>query len=1028
MESKKISIVIPGYNPEKYVRRCLESVVNQTYKNLEIIVVNDGSTDKTQEIVNEFAERDSRIKPLQHDKNKGLFQARLTGADVATGDYIAFLDSDDYVDLDYYRELLYTIEKEKTDMVFSNTVLVNNSKKYIFNYFNTCKTKLKNEEILNEYFSQTGLNYRWHTIWNKLYTMDLWKNARKHYDDIKQHLVMTEDFAFSSILFYYANSIAYNNNANIFYFVNDDSSTSVTTMSLKKIKKSLEDIKLSFDFVEEFLKSKKIYKKYETEFVDWKTLFGVIWYQNIENANLEKEEYAKAIEILKGLNVDYNKTIKNQNNFYMLTTDFNENLLNIKEQIVNSEVVSFDIFDTLVQRGLYEPTDLFYFLNFEFNKIFKDKSLLEFSKIRISSEQNCRKKIYDAKKYDEITLDEIYDYISEEYGLDRKKLQLLEKKEKELEVQFCERRNSAYGLYELAKHLGKKVIATSDMYLPLETVEKILNKCGYADLDKIYLSSELRITKWNGKLFEKVISDFEVVPRKIVHIGDNEYSDYKKPQELKMKSCHFPKSIDIMQNNYPNLNNTNLFGKLNENFSLLNIDHQFYRDYMGVRCSLGIIANKFFDNPFISFNSQSDFNSNPYLIGYYNLGMHILSLSKWLLDNYKNKKYDSLSFMARDGYIPYLACKELSSLYDIDENKLNYVHVSRKSLMPLSFTSLKDLYKINEYFNMNYVTVEDILNSLKDVITLTKDYEKILEKSGFKLDKTIPNEKYNEFIKLIYDKFYDKNKYNEYLKIAKDYFEQNFKGNAATFDIGYSGQPELILSNILGKEIDTYFIHANSDNAFKNSKYAGYNVNLFYQYKPSFTGTLREYMISNNANGCIGYKKEKNECVPIFGNSNDYHYFDKKMLEELQTGCIDFIKDFKNKYSEFFFDVDMNGYYMSIPYEYYMMYSKYEDRLMFKGLTFEHNVGENIDMVDFWYNRIDEYASICSKYNGGTCGKYTYESFFEERVAHRNKLIRFIFYLTYDRVALRDKIKKRLNPNGIVFKTMYAVYKKIKKH
>ena len=96
---KLLSVIIPIYNVELYLNRCMESIVNQTYKNLEIIMVDDGSPDNCPELCEEWGKRDSRIKVI-HKKNGGLSDARNMGLSVATGEYIAFVDSDDFVDLD----------------------------------------------------------------------------------------------------------------------------------------------------------------------------------------------------------------------------------------------------------------------------------------------------------------------------------------------------------------------------------------------------------------------------------------------------------------------------------------------------------------------------------------------------------------------------------------------------------------------------------------------------------------------------------------------------------------------------------------------------------------------------------------------------------------------------------------------------------------------------------------------------------------------------------------------------------------
>ena len=110
MKEELISIIIPVYNVEKYIRFCLDSVINQTYKNLEIIIVDDGSKDSSGQIADEYAVKDSRIKVI-HKENGGLSDARNVGLDAITGKYVAFLDSDDVITLDFY-EYLYNLIKQ----------------------------------------------------------------------------------------------------------------------------------------------------------------------------------------------------------------------------------------------------------------------------------------------------------------------------------------------------------------------------------------------------------------------------------------------------------------------------------------------------------------------------------------------------------------------------------------------------------------------------------------------------------------------------------------------------------------------------------------------------------------------------------------------------------------------------------------------------------------------------------------------------------------------------------------------------
>ena len=112
---EKISVVVPIYNTEHLLVNCVNSIINQSYKNLEIILIDDGSTDHSLELCNLLSMIDNRIKVI-HQENKGLSEARNKGIEVASGDYIGFVDSDDFVSFDMFENLLRNIKKYKTDV------------------------------------------------------------------------------------------------------------------------------------------------------------------------------------------------------------------------------------------------------------------------------------------------------------------------------------------------------------------------------------------------------------------------------------------------------------------------------------------------------------------------------------------------------------------------------------------------------------------------------------------------------------------------------------------------------------------------------------------------------------------------------------------------------------------------------------------------------------------------------------------------------------------------------------------------
>lgn len=112
----KLSIIVPVYKVEKYIRRCLDSIINQTFTDFELILVDDGSPDTSGEICEGYAKKDERIRVI-HQENKGLSGARNTGVEVSKGEYIGFVDSDDWIELEMYEKLITAAEKYGADIV-----------------------------------------------------------------------------------------------------------------------------------------------------------------------------------------------------------------------------------------------------------------------------------------------------------------------------------------------------------------------------------------------------------------------------------------------------------------------------------------------------------------------------------------------------------------------------------------------------------------------------------------------------------------------------------------------------------------------------------------------------------------------------------------------------------------------------------------------------------------------------------------------------------------------------------------------
>ena len=161
MTTPAISVVLPTYNVENYIARALDSLINQTYTDFEVIVVDDCSNDKSIKIAEDYALKDDRIKIINNSKNLGTYHARRVGVEHAIGDYIFFLDPDDELKLNTFQQLQITINKKETDIVFLGVVSLTRNKwyeksPYMFPVNQT-------QDLFVSYFSNGTRSYLWGT-------------------------------------------------------------------------------------------------------------------------------------------------------------------------------------------------------------------------------------------------------------------------------------------------------------------------------------------------------------------------------------------------------------------------------------------------------------------------------------------------------------------------------------------------------------------------------------------------------------------------------------------------------------------------------------------------------------------------------------------------------------------------------------------------------------------------------------------------------------------------------------------------
>ncbi|MEW9052626.1 MAG: glycosyltransferase [Neobacillus sp.] len=195
-----VSIIVPIYNMEKYLPKCLDSIQNQTLRDIEIILINDGSTDTSGKIADDYALKDSRIKVI-HKDNGGVSSARNSGMVIATGQYIGFVDPDDWISYEMYEKLYAAAEIEELDIVICHNYNHFIEKGYYeldtFNIIDNTLANIRRNSLNDQYFS---------AVWNMIFKRSLIKEINHKF---AEHLTVWEDGCFVLKAFYATNNIKY---------------------------------------------------------------------------------------------------------------------------------------------------------------------------------------------------------------------------------------------------------------------------------------------------------------------------------------------------------------------------------------------------------------------------------------------------------------------------------------------------------------------------------------------------------------------------------------------------------------------------------------------------------------------------------------------------------------------------------------------------------------------------------------------------------------------------------------------------
>lgn len=214
-----VSVIIPVYNKEDYIDDCIESIVNQTYKNLEIIVLNDGSTDKSEQKIEKWQKKDKRIKYLKH-QNIGLGPTRNRGIDVMSGDFVCFVDADDSIQSNMIESMIKEVT-DKIDVIVCETFICEENEKSVRKTIEKEMILVKNNNIQEFFKSYYYKNIYSHNAWDKMYRREFIKENNILFGDNKK--IFAEDTYFSLQVIINSPTILFLNKPLYNYHIREDS-------------------------------------------------------------------------------------------------------------------------------------------------------------------------------------------------------------------------------------------------------------------------------------------------------------------------------------------------------------------------------------------------------------------------------------------------------------------------------------------------------------------------------------------------------------------------------------------------------------------------------------------------------------------------------------------------------------------------------------------------------------------------------------------------------------------------------------
>ncbi len=587
-----------------------------------------------------------------------------------------------------------------------------------------------------------------------------------------------------------------------------------------------------------------------------------------------------------------------------------EEIILFTKRLLQYDVVSFDIFDTLVLRPFANPQDLFLITG---NKL----GLINFKAIRSDAEKKAREKHLASEGNTEINIYDIYELVSRRTGID---VELGVMTELETETEYCFANPYMQQVFKMLKDYGKKIVITSDMYIPHDMMVKILENCGYKDYAKLYVSCDYNCNKRNGGLFKNVIRDNP--DANIVHVGDNYASDIQSAKNCGITSVYY-KNCHEIGNPYRADGMSDLVGS-------------FYAGIVNTHLHNGLkIYNPYYEYGFIY--------GGFYVTGYCN----------WIYNKAKAEGVEKILFLSRDCDIYQ---KVFNQMFDDMPNE--YVYWSRIANTKYSIESMRDDFLTRMVLHKAYNVIPCTLGDILDSIELSTLKPKLKESSLSENTLLTPEliQKFEDFVIEHYDEIIEV--YRPETLVAERIFKKII-GNCkkvAVIDVGWLGSGPMGIKYLVEKkwnfgcEVKCYMVGSCVRPTDMNMNELMQNVTEPYIFSRMYNRNIYDtHTGTNKGTNNIYFELLTQACYPSFSgyNMNGDYIFDVpevsnyQMTKEIQEGITDFQKLYCKFSENSKYLRNISGYDAYMPYRFAIRNPRLV-KLLFSGASFSRGVGVNL--------------------------------------------------------------------------------------